>query len=69
MNKIKYKYRVLKDQFTKNAREIVTSVVEIIGAIAIAVGSAINWGIGTGLIVAGVETLILSYLASLVVTE
>ena len=69
MNKIKYKYRILKDQFTKNAREIVTSVVEIIGAIAIAVGSAINWGIGTGLIVAGVETLILSYLASLVVTE
>lgn len=69
MNKIKHKYLVMKDRFKKNAREIVTSVAEVVGASAIAIGSAINWGIGTGLIVAGIQTLILSYLASLVVTE
>jgi len=52
-----------------NAREIITTLVEICAAIVISIGVAINWGKGTGFIVAGILALVLSYLASLVVNE
>ena len=52
-----------------NAREVITTIVEICAAVIISIGVAINWGKGTGLIIAGILALILSYLASLAVNE
>lgn len=69
MKKIKHSFLKLKDHFKKNGREIFTTCMEIVGAAAIAIGAGLNWGLGTGLIIAGLEVIILSYLASLVVTE
>ena len=53
----------------KKLKEIATTLIEIAGALAIAIGVGINWGFGTALIVGGVFALILSYLPSLEVTE
>lgn len=61
--------REIITKISSNIKEIITTLIEIAATAAIAIGSGINWGFGTGLIVGGVLTLILSYLVSLEVTE
>lgn len=59
-NFIKIKYK----SFTRNFREIFTSIIEICAAFAIAMGVNINWGKGWGFIVGGTFALIMSFLSS-----
>lgn len=61
--------REIITKIRSSIKEIITTVIEIAAVASIAIGSGINWGFGTGLIVAGVLTLIMSYLVSLEVTE
>lgn len=61
--------REIITKIRNSIKEIITTIIEIVAVAAIAIGAGINWGFGTGLIVAGVLTLIMSYLLSLEVTE
>lgn len=61
--------REIITKIRSSIKEIITTIIEISAVAAIAIGAGINWGFGTGLIVAGVLTLIMSYLVSLEVTE
>lgn len=61
--------REIITKIRNSIKEIITTIIELGAVAAIAIGSGINWGFGTGLIVAGVLTLIMSYLVSLEVTE
>lgn len=56
--------REIITKIRSNIKEIVTTIIEIAAAAAIAIGAGINWGFGTGLIVGGVIALFLSYLVS-----
>ena len=61
--------REIITKIRSSIKEIITTIIELGAVAAIAIGAGINWGFGTGLIVAGVLTLIMSYLVSLEVTE
>ena len=61
--------REIITKIRSSIKEIITTIVELCAVASISIGAGINWGFGTGLIVAGVLTLIMSYLVSLEVTE
>lgn len=61
--------REIITKIRNSIKEIITTIIELGAVAAISIGAGINWGFGTGLIVAGVLTLIMSYLVSLEVTE